>query len=263
MAHSEGEIRKAVKVLVDAYGELTTSEVKKCLEDVLTFDAEDLIPSKTRNETLIIQRIGNIVSHQSEKKKLYPEGFILDKSFSPARFFAVTGVGETVKPITQKEVKKRKKRITKSIKNRRVYKKVDWELNNERNSALGAKGEEFVYSMEREYVKGFDPGSVDRVIHLSVKQGDGFGYDISSINKKGETVFIEVKTTKGKRNTPFYMSRNERLFFEENIDNNAYIYRVYDFDENSCHGKILKISASELFKDYDFDPVTYLVSKKK
>lgn len=94
---------------------------------------------------------------------------------------------------------------------------------------------------EREFVKSFDSSAVDRVIHLSAKQADGFGYDISSINEKGETVFIEVKTTSGKEETPFYMTINEKSFFEENIHNNAFVYRVYEYDMNTMHGKIKKL----------------------
>lgn len=67
--HSEAEIRRAIKPLLDKYGQLNTSEVKQKLNEVLVFDEEDKVMSKTRREILIIQRIGNIVAHQSEKIK--------------------------------------------------------------------------------------------------------------------------------------------------------------------------------------------------
>jgi len=69
MAHTEAQIRRAIKPLLTVYGELNTSEVKRLLHTVLVFDAEDNIKSKTRKETLIIQRIGNIVAHQGEKSE--------------------------------------------------------------------------------------------------------------------------------------------------------------------------------------------------
>ena len=81
-AHTEAEIRRAIKPLLTVYGELNTSEVKTLLHTVLEFSEEDNIPSATRNEVLIIQRIGNIVAHQTETIKTYDEGFILDKSFN-------------------------------------------------------------------------------------------------------------------------------------------------------------------------------------
>jgi hypothetical protein len=64
-AHTEAQIRRAIKPLLTVYGELNTSEVKNLLHTVLEFSEEDNIPSATRNEVLIIQRIGNIVAHQT------------------------------------------------------------------------------------------------------------------------------------------------------------------------------------------------------
>lgn len=77
--HSEAEIRRAIKPLLDKYGQLNTSEIKQKLDKVLIFDDEDRQMSKTRNEMLIIQRIGNIVAHQQETIKIYDEGFACDK----------------------------------------------------------------------------------------------------------------------------------------------------------------------------------------
>jgi hypothetical protein len=57
-AHTEAQIRRAIKPLLTVYGELNTSEVKNLLHTVLEFSEEDNIPSATRNEVLIIQRIG-------------------------------------------------------------------------------------------------------------------------------------------------------------------------------------------------------------
>ena len=85
-AHTEAQIRRAIKPLLTVYGELNTSEVKNLLHTVLEFSEEDNIPSTTRNEVLIIQRIGNIVAHQQETRKIYDEGFVLDKSSRPAKF---------------------------------------------------------------------------------------------------------------------------------------------------------------------------------
>ena len=75
-AHTEAQIRRAIKPLLTVYGELNTSEVKNLLHTVLEFSEEDMLPSPTRNEPRIIQRIGNIASHQTETVKFYDEGFI-------------------------------------------------------------------------------------------------------------------------------------------------------------------------------------------
>ena len=65
--------------------------------------------------------------------------------------------------------------------------------------------------------------------------------------KKGQTIYIEVKTTKGALDTPYYLSINEKEFLEEN--ENAYLYRVYEFDENSRSGLIKIISSKKFFKE--------------
>lgn len=255
--HSETEIRRAIRPLLDKYGELNTSEVKHHLEEVLVYDDDDKIHSKTRNEILIIQRIGNIVAHQQEKIREYSEGFIVDKTKKPAKFIAIEGIGINKKPLSNCKVEKIRNNL-----NIFTAKKIDWSKKRERDADIGNMGEEFVYEYEKERVSSFDPSSVTRVIHLSILQGDGLGYDISSVNNDGSIRLIEVKTTSHGLNTPFYMSKNEKLFFEIYKDDGAYIYRVYNFDINTRRGKIEVITANELLNNYNFDPVTFAVIKK-
>lgn len=260
--HTESEIRKAIKPLIELYGSLNTSEIKQKLSEVLEYDKEDLIQSQTRNEPLITQRIGNIVAHQGATRQIYNEGFIVDKSYSPALFMPIKGLSGEEEEFPEEELNDRKEKAKEKEEKRITYKKINWNLENERRTEIGAMGEEFVYEREREKVQEFDRNAIDRVIHLSARQGDGFGYDILSINERGESVFIEVKTTTGDKDTPFFMSRNEKSFFEENRNNNAYVYRVYNFDTNTRHGLIMEISAEDLLTNYEFDPVSYMVSKK-
>lgn len=254
--HTEAEIRKAIKPLLDKYGELNTSEVKQLLHEVLVYDDDDKIMSETRNEMKIIQRIGNIVAHQKEKKRIYEEGFIVDKNYSPAKFIAITGVKNDKKPLSKDKIEERKKMA------KFIGKKVDWGKKRERDEDIGNMGEEFIYEYEKDRVKSFDSTSVDRVSHLSRLQGDGLGYDISSINDDGTTRRIEVKTTTGGIETPFYMSRNEKLFFETYRHDGAFIYRVYNFNKSTRRGKLKIITADKLLNDYVFDPVTFAVTKK-
>ncbi len=255
MAHTEAQIRRAIKPLLTVYGELNTSEIKSLLSTVLAFDDEDKIPSTTRNEILIIQRIGNIVAHQTDIVKVYQEGFVLDKSFRPARFTLLNPISnKALQEPEIKEIKRKTKQFT--------ARKIDWEKARDRNNEIGDQGEEFV--MEYEIDRLTELLSMDAtqyVQHLSRLQGDGLGYDISSINEDGSTRLIEVKTTSGGFNTPFYMSKNEKHFFEE-YANNAYIYRVYDFNRETRHGKVKIINQNELFTDFNFDPVTWQVTPK-
>ena len=90
--HTEPEIRRAIKILLEEYGALNTSEIKDHLNEVLLFDSEDLKLSVTRRgEPLILQRIGNIVSHQNEDVVLYEEGYVVDKSVVPAQWTLIQG----------------------------------------------------------------------------------------------------------------------------------------------------------------------------
>ena len=260
--HSENEIRRAIRPLLELYGELNTSQIKEKLEEVLDFDEEDKIPSDTRNEIRIIQRIGNIVSHQTQTIKIYSEGFIVDKTETPARWYASSGLSSNIKKISN-EVIERKKEVARNLSTTRNFRKINWQLENERRTNIGLLGEVFVLEQEKDYVRSFDENAINRVIHLSAKQGDGFGYDILSLNEQGETVYIEVKTTTLDENTPFYMSKNEKLFFENNMDNNAYLYRVHNFNVDSRHGIIKKLSARELIEKYHFDPVSFMVTKRE
>lgn len=54
MATSESDIRKGVSVLLNQYGTLDTTEVKKLLNTVISFDKDDNEPSLTRSEPKII-----------------------------------------------------------------------------------------------------------------------------------------------------------------------------------------------------------------
>jgi len=257
MAHTEAQIRRAIKPLLTVNGQLNTAEVKKQLHTVLQFDDEDLVPSNTRvNETLIIQRIGNIVAHQEEIYKIYSEGFMVDKSTSPATFRLYNPIID--EPISSKEVIQLKERT-----NRFIARKVDWDKARERNNEIGDQGEEFVMEFEIDrLVSLLNKDCVQYVQHLSRLQGDGLGYDIQSLNDDGTIRFIEVKTTSGGFEQPFYMSKNEKLFFEEYKDS-AFIYRVYDFNKETRHGKVKIISQRELFSEFSFDPYTWLVKPQQ
>jgi hypothetical protein len=137
MAHTEAQIRRAIKPLLTVYGELNTTEVKNLLDTVLTFDADDNTPSATRNEVLIIQRIGNIVAHQTETIKTYDEGFVLDKSSRPAKFSLINPISHVViQPAEITTIKEKTRRF--------IARKVDWEKARDRNNEIGDQGEEFV-----------------------------------------------------------------------------------------------------------------------
>jgi uncharacterized protein DUF3883 len=111
----------------------------------------------------------------------------------------------------------------------RIARKFDPALRDERNRKLGLAGERRVY--ESEVSRLNSEGKFDlakEVKWVSQEVGDGAGYDILSFDNDGEERFLEVKTTIGHKRTPFYLSRNERDFAEENADRFR-IFRLYEW----------------------------------
>ena len=80
-----------------------------------------------------------------------------------------------------------------------------------------------------------------------------------SYDLNGEKKYIEVKTTKGRKNTTFYISRNE-LERSKIEKGNYFLYRVYEYNEETEKGKILKING-DLTRICEV-PVNYKVSLK-
>ena len=97
------------------------------------------------------------------------------------------------------------------------------------NRSLGDAGEALVMEFERARLlrKGKDhlARSVEQV---SKTVGDHAGFDIRSYEVSGRDRFIEVKTTRYGKQTPFYISAGEVRFSEANA--HAYhLYRLFEF----------------------------------
>ncbi len=111
----------------------------------------------------------------------------------------------------------------------RLARKFDPAARDERNRALGLKGEEHVLKSEIVRLNGIGRTDLaDKVKWVSQEEGDGAGYDIRSYSNEGKERFLEVKTTVGHQRTPFYLSRNERDFAEER-PLEFRIFRLYEF----------------------------------
>lgn len=160
---------------------------------------------------------------------------------------------------------------TKSEKTNNLYNESECENKEENyyiskhiyNTKLGELGEEFVYNIEKNSVAVFNKDFADKVEHVSKLYGDKLGYDISSIDINGNNLKIEVKTTTGDCDTPFYISKNELRFLKENENDGAILYRVYNFNEETKTGQIKKITAQEILNNYDMDTKQYFIQKKE
>lgn len=260
MAISESTLHPYIKGLVEENGKLTVTELNKMLRDILTLDSDDLTLLSGRRDDKFSQIVRNVVAHAPEGISC-KYGYIIDKSKKPAVFYAKEQNTDVVmsSKITPQKIKERREKRKKF-----AAKKVDFKTLNSEHSALGDSGEIFALEWERNRLKEL-PVSFDvseEVIHFSHKYGDGAGYDILSRNDNNyELRYIEVKTTKGGINTPFYMSENERAFIEIYQDN-AVIYRVYNYNPETNIGEIEIITYSKLMSNYIFSPITYKVTKK-
>lgn len=261
MAISESSLHPYIKGLVEEYGKLTVTELNKLLREILTLDTDDLTILSGRNDDKFSQIVRNVVAHTSEGVTSR-NGYILDKTKKPAVFYAKTKPSDdvSISKISAEQIKERKEK-----KRKFTARKVDFKTINNENSALGDAGEMFALEWERNRLKEINVSFsiLDEVVHFSRTYGDGAGYDILSRKDDDfDLLYIEVKTTKGGLDTPFYMSENEKLFMEI-YKENTLIYRVYNYNQNTNVGEIEIITYDKLVTEYVFNPTTYRVSKKK
>ena len=86
-----------------------------------------------------------------------------------------------------------------------LIRKFDPVERDNRNRALGRAGESFVLEVERRQLAKLQRSDLsERVRWIADEDGDGAGYDILSFDASGRERLIEVKTTNGGANTPFF-----------------------------------------------------------
>ncbi|EMS80262.1 DUF3883 domain-containing protein [Desulfotignum phosphitoxidans] len=100
-----------------------------------------------------------------------------------------------------------------------------------RNQSLGNAGEQFVINFERARLIHAGKGFLsERVEQISVTKGPSAGFDILSFEKNGTDRYIEAKTTKYGKNTPFFITPNELTFSQKNASR-YHLYRIFKFRE--------------------------------
>lgn len=113
-----------------------------------------------------------------------------------------------------------------------VPKQINFLQREQENRALGMRGEELACSFEKFRLLSVGRDDLAEKVQWVAKDlGDGLGYDILSKNFNGTDKFLEVKTTKLSRYSPFFFSANELQFSKQN-EENFYLYRLFDFNKN-------------------------------
>lgn len=110
------------------------------------------------------------------------------------------------------------------------------------NKLLGDAGEQFVINFERaRLIYAGMESFADRIEQVSVTIGPSAGFDIHSFEVNGSDRFIEAKTTKYGKNTPFFVTPNELKFSRKNASQ-YFLYRVFKFRAEprmfSLHGHL-------------------------
>ena len=106
---------------------------------------------------------------------------------------------------------------------------IDYLLREARNRSLGDAGEALVMDYERVRLERAGKEHLARnVEQVSKTKGDHMGFDIHSYEATGRDRFIEVKTTRYGRHTPFYISDGELRFSEEHAES-YHLYRLFGF----------------------------------
>ncbi|MBN2298073.1 MAG: DUF3427 domain-containing protein [Deltaproteobacteria bacterium] len=123
---------------------------------------------------------------------------------------------------------------------------------------LNIAGEKIVIAYEKRSL--IESGRADlahMVRHVAAIEGEYAAYDVESYTPQGEVKYIEVKTTRGSADTPFYL-RNHELEFARRHPDNYYLYRVYEYDEALNAGK-LYLSRGNIQERFQMTPTGYRV----
>lgn len=121
----------------------------------------------------------------------------------------------------------------------------------------GLHGEELVLAKERKKLAGTP---YENAVDPHYALDPGFGFDLLSFTLDGKPLYIEVKATSEKKNTPFFMSANEKAFMEfcHKTGRRYELHRVFDIDRKP---KCVIYPVEDLLH-FRFTPHDYLVTKE-
>ena len=93
---------------------------------------------------------------------------------------------------------------------------------------LGDAGEQFVINFEKaRLIRAGKESLADQIEQVSVTEGPSAGFDIRSFELDGSDRYIEAKTTKYGKSTPFYVTPNELRFSQQcQLKPSAYVATV-------------------------------------
>ena len=133
----------------------------------------------------------------------------------------------------------------------------DFEEWNKYLKKVGEMGERYVFTYEVQ--KLFDAGREDLAEQVDASKSEDHtnGYDILSYTIDGKKLYIEVKSTPGTKEEPFYISKNELNRAKElkQKGERYAIYRVYNVGKNEINMHIFVD-----IEKFSFEEIAYKVS---
>ena len=127
---------------------------------------------------------------------------------------------------------------------------IDYISRNIENKKIGDYGEQLVMLYEQRKLDAWILSGQLPANKKAVKQPDRAGYDILSYTEDGEEIHIEVKTTVGHKNTPFYMSHNENLTMRKDL--NWVLYRIHDIEPDRAKADFFVWNKKEVLLYVEF-----------
>ena len=130
------------------------------------------------------------------------------------------------------------------------------ELEKKRQS-IGEKGEQFIFEREKDRLENAGSQYANNVSRAPASDPKN-GYDIDSFTETGKKICIEVKSTTGGADEPFYMTANEREKAKQIKETGGIyqIHRVYNIDNEV---QVVVYDDLELFR---FEEILYSVETK-
>ena len=131
--------------------------------------------------------------------------------------------------------------------------KKDYFAEEQRNQAIGELGEQVALDYEKWRLRSAGREDLaNKVCWASKEIGDGLGYDILSKFETGADKYVEVKSTTQGKYAPFYFTKNELEFSEQNASSYA-LYRVYNLRKKPE----LFIADGFLGSSFHYQPTNY------
>lgn len=260
-------------------GSMTKVELVDFLMQHYQFDAVAMspYPSRSRTEPRWHQLLGNVVSHSKSKVQYFPEGFIVyaidtgktyqshskqgipkfDYVFSlqsPDQQVDVPPNGVMMNLINNPKRKDKASPLAQGI---------DMSSIAQKKYEVGLAGEDFVYRQERDFILSTCPNQIKRLVWTARDCGDGFGYDIQSVqhNDIMKPLYIEVKATvtgDGKHPS-FHISKNEDAFMQSGVGGTDRIIRyLYNANDDWSSFDVLDISPEMYITKFNLVPQDYV-----